>query len=61
MIEKKLFCRSVKMIKFVFQTVTNIRSKMEGISYKRKYYGWKNKFQVSLKTKVMYITPCKLK
>ena len=34
---------------------------MEGIAYKRKYYGWKNSFQGSLKIKVTYITPCKLK
>ena len=47
--------------KIGFQTVTNIRSKMEEISYQRKYYGWKYKFQGSLKTKVTYITPCKLK
>ena len=34
---------------------------MEGISYQRKNYGWKYKFQGSLKTKVTYITPRKVK
>ena len=32
---------------------------MERISYQRKNYGWKYKFQGSLKTKVTYITPGK--
>ena len=44
-----------------FQTVANIKSKKEGISYQRKYYGWKYKFRGSLKTEVTYVTPCKLK
>ena len=55
------FLQICKDGKIVFQTVTNIRSKMEGISYKSKYYGWRNKSDGSLKTKVKYITSCKLR
>ena len=47
--------------KIAFKTVTNIKSKMERKSYQRKYYGWKYKFQRSLRTKVTYLTPGKLK
>ena len=49
------FLQICKDGKIVFETVTNIRSKMEGIS------GWKNKSDGSLKTKVKYITSCKLR
>ena len=49
-----------KDIVIAFQAVINMRYKMEGISNQRKYYGWKYKFQESFKTKVRYITPCKL-
>ena len=56
-----IFLQICKDDKIGFQAVTNIRSKMEGISYQRKYYGWEYKFQGSLKTKVTYVTPCKLK
>ena len=55
------FLQICKDDKIAFQTVTNIRSKLEGISSKRKYYGWKYEFQERLKTKVTYITPYKLK
>ena len=56
-----IFLQICKDDKIGFQTVTNISSKMEGISYQRKNCGWKYKFQGSLKTKVTYITPCKVK
>ena len=59
MIEQN-FLKIFKNDKIAFQMVTNIRSKMEGLSYQRKYYGWKYKLQGSFKTEVMYITPCKL-
>ena len=58
---EQIFLQICKDDKIGFQTVRNVRSKMEGISYQRKNYGWKYKFQGSLKTKVTYITPCKLK
>ena len=55
------FLQICKDDEIAFQTVTNIRTKIERISYKRKCYGWKNNLQWSFKTKVTYITPCKLK
>ena len=55
------FLHICKDDKIASQTVTNLMSKMEGISSQRKYYGWKYKFQERLKTKVTYITPYKLK
>ena len=58
---EKIFLLICKDNKIGFQTVTNIRSKMEGISYQRNNYGWKYKFQGSVKTKITYIIPCKLK
>ena len=58
---EQIFLHSCKDNKIGFQTVTNIRSKMEGIAYQSKNYGWKYKFQGSFKTKVTYITPFKLK
>ena len=56
-----IFLQICKDDKIGSQTLTNIRSKMEGISYQRKNYGLKYKFHGSLKTKDTYITPCKLK
>ena len=60
MIEQN-FLQICKDDKIAFQTVTNIGSLMEGISYHRKYSEWRYKFQGSFKAKVKYITPCKLK
>ena len=60
MIEQN-FLQICKDDKIAFQTVTNIMSKMIGISSRRKYCGWKYKFQGSLKIKAAYMTPCKLK
>ena len=53
---EQIFLQICKDDKIGFQTVRNVRSKMEGISYQRKNYGWKYKFQGSLDKSHVYNT-----